>query len=327
MNFLKNFILFIVSLCLVIVLAEFVVRFAFSDITSTANMQTWFGQRWKAEHVTLNSLGFRDVEFSSPKSNAVYRIAVIGDSFAYGQGIPVSKRFSNIIEQTLNKSDARYEVLNFSLPGKTVLDELNILQKMVLPLDPDFILVQWLPNDFQGQPVARGPGRTHLFSNTTLHRTARDNSALYFLLDNQWLNMNQSLGNDNFSYAENLMAPFRSPGSEEFQTAFQPMVDLLATLQASGKDFALLLHPLLLPDLGRDYLMQPMHDLVLEECRKVEARCIDLTPRFEAYGADYDFTRLWVNRFDQHPGAEANQLVADYILNELASEAWSYTSE
>jgi hypothetical protein len=331
MNFLKNFILFIVSLCLVLFLAEFVVRFALADITSTANMQTWFGQRWKAEYVTPNSLGFRDVEFSPPKPDGVYRIAVIGDSFAYGQGLPVSKRFSNIIEQTLNTSGSRYEVLNFSLPGNSASSEVHIMQKIVLPLDPDFILVQWLPNDLITASIVRGPGKPNLISNTAWHKKARANSALYFLLNNQWFKLSRSLGINNFSYGENLMTPFRDPGSEEFKTAFQPMTDLLAGLQASGKDYALVLHPLLQPDLGRNYLMQPLHDLVMEECRKVEARCIDLAPQFVAYGVaygvDYDFTQLWVNRFDGHPGVEANQLVADYIIQELGSEAWSYTSE
>jgi hypothetical protein len=326
MNFLKNFILFIVSLCLVLILAEFVVRFAFKDITSTANLLTWFGHRWKAEHVTLNSLSFRDVEFISPKPDGVYRIAVIGDSFAYGQGLPVSQRFSNIIEQTLNESGSHYEVLNLSQPGSSSSGELYILQKIALPLDPDFILVQWLANDFL-RPSTGLEASINLFSNATLHKKAIDNSALYFLLNNQWFKLSRSLGIHNYSSTENLLAPFRDPGSEEFQAAIKPLTNLLAALQASGKEFALVLHPMLKPNLGKNYLLQPLHDIALEECRKVEARCIDLTPRFAAYGEDYDFTQLWVNRFDGHPGAEANQVVADYIIKELGSEAWSYTPE
>jgi hypothetical protein len=69
-----------------------------------------------------------------------------------------------------------------------------------------------------------------------------------------------------------------------------------------------------------------MHEVVMELCREAGARCLDLAPAFRSLGPDFDYTALWVNRFDAHPGARANRLVADYILQELAPDVWSHSS-
>ena len=120
MNVVKNLLLLIVSLIFVLLLGEFTVRVALGGITSTANMQTWFGKRWQRDYVTLNELGYREREFELEKPPGVYRIAVVGDSFAYGQGLPVEERFSNLLEAKLNsRGEQSYEVLNFSVPGLT----------------------------------------------------------------------------------------------------------------------------------------------------------------------------------------------------------------
>jgi hypothetical protein len=327
MNFLKNSLLLIVSLILVIILGEMAARFVFRDITSTANMQTWFGMRWKAEYVQYNDLGYRDKEFTAEKEAGVYRIAVIGDSFGFGQGLPVADRFGDIIEAKLNQSGVRAEVYNFSLPGQTTQNELDTLQESVLPLNPDFILVQWLPNDFERQSETWVPRRVRLVSDYKLHLKLRNSGVLYFLIDNLWFNLRPFFGYENFDYADNLLSPFQDPESEVATISFQPMVDFIAALNASGIDFAIALHPLIRNDLGDGYTMQPLHDLVSAECSRANASCLDLTPPFAAYGAEYDYSRLWVNRFDGHPGKEANQLVADYVLQHIGQESWEYAPD
>jgi hypothetical protein len=327
MSFFKNFLLLLVSLIIVVVCGEFVVRVAFDGITSTANLQTWFGSRWK-ETVELNSLGYREKEFDNEKPEGIYRIVVIGDSFAFGQGLPVEERFSNIIEQRLNQHGQQYEVLNISRAGQGTADELVVLKEVVLPLDPDFIIIQWLPNDFRdGLRVWRTSELPRLISNPDLHKKLQRNSALYFLLNNQWLNLRPLFGGEIFNTAEEMMLPFLNPGSEEEQLTTQPMVELLAALNDSGKDFSVILHPLLLPEMGREYQMQPMHDAVIQRCQNVGARCLDLTPIFVALGPDYNFKELGVNRFDMHPGSDANQMVADYLLQQLGPEFWGYRPE
>jgi hypothetical protein len=98
------------------------------------------------------------------------------------------------------------------------------------------------------------------------------------------------------------------------------MADMLSVLQGSGTEYAVVLHPMLSEDLGADYELAPLHAAVLQACATVDAVCIDLTPVFAELGPDFDFTSLWVNRFDAHPGSAANKMVADYLVEVLGPE-------
>ena len=324
MNFLKNFLLFVVSLVVVLVLAEFVVRFSLNDITSTSNMQSWFGTRWKNEFVVKNSYGFREKEVAPEKPADVYRIVMLGDSFGFGQGIPAEDRFSNLIGAALNESGKNVEMLNFSFPGATSMDQHKILEDKVLPLSPDFVLIQWLPNDFEDQQERWKTKTKPLIPNDRWHRELQKTSALYFLINNQWIQIRQAIWGPEASYQDQLLEPFSEPGSEAYRTAVQPMIDFLATLNETGIDYALVLHPMLQPNLVGDYPMAQLHELTLSMCRDADATCLDLSPVFQELGPDFDMTSLWVNRFDPHPSSEANRMVADYILAELAPAAWGY---
>jgi hypothetical protein len=321
MKFVKTTLLFICSLLLTLVLAEFVVRWALDDITSTANMQTWFGKRWKTDHVDFNSLHFREKELVAEKQDGVNRILIIGDSFAFGQGIPIEDRFGNIIERELDTSIKQFEVLNLSKPGANTAEELATLKEVGLPLNPDFILVQWLPNDYQTAAQTWGTSeRPRLYSIAGLQKTLSRKSALYFLLENQWNNLKPMAGENYTAYDDNLLAPFQNPSEEEYQLTVRPMLDLLTTLNASGIDYAIALHPMLMPEMGQSYRLQPLHDATQTLCRTAEARCFDLLPAFLTLGPDYNYGSLWVNRFDPHPGSQAHQIAADAILQEIGAE-------
>ena len=56
------------------------------------------GRVWGTD-VAINSAGFRDRDYSVKKPAGVYRIAVIGDSIAFGNNLPVDDTFSNQLEQ------------------------------------------------------------------------------------------------------------------------------------------------------------------------------------------------------------------------------------
>jgi hypothetical protein len=67
---------------------ELGVRLLYRDLTTTSPIESWFGLRWKEEHLRCNRFGFRDGEFSPRKPPGVYRIVVVGDSFTARWGSP-----------------------------------------------------------------------------------------------------------------------------------------------------------------------------------------------------------------------------------------------
>src|SRR5437870_6304289 len=95
-----------------LVAAELLARFQFRRAQSSGRAGDFIARRGGGPSYRSNSLGFRDREVP-PKSPDRYRIAVIGDSFAWGQGVEERDRFSNLLEEFLGP---RYEVFNFGRP-------------------------------------------------------------------------------------------------------------------------------------------------------------------------------------------------------------------
>lgn len=111
------------------------------------------------EPLLISSLGMRDHEYSPRKPAGVTRIAVLGDSYTFGNGVALSRTFPKVLEQRLGgrAGAARYEVMNFGVKGYDTAQELATLREVALPLDPDLVLVAYFLNDV-GDPERFVPG-------------------------------------------------------------------------------------------------------------------------------------------------------------------------
>ncbi|MDA0321192.1 MAG: SGNH/GDSL hydrolase family protein [Verrucomicrobia bacterium] len=96
----------------------------------------------------INRFGMRDQEYALQKPANTIRIAVIGDSVAFGHQIPVEDTFEHLLEDKLNAtSDVHFEVLNFSVVGYNSRQEEIVLKDKVLPFEPDYLLIGVCLND------------------------------------------------------------------------------------------------------------------------------------------------------------------------------------
>jgi lysophospholipase L1-like esterase len=109
------------------------------------------------EALAVNSFGMRDREYPLAKPPGVTRIAVLGDSYTFGNAVPLAKTFVKVLERDLNDAagSARFEVMNFGVKGYDTSQELATLREVALPLDPDMILVAYFLNDV-GDPERFG---------------------------------------------------------------------------------------------------------------------------------------------------------------------------
>jgi len=95
---------------------------------------------------SLNSKGFRDDERPVLKaSNNIYRIIVLGDSFAWGCGVEQDEVFVKLLEKMLNsdKPDARYEVFNMGINSWGTAQELLCLKNEALAYKPDLVILEY----------------------------------------------------------------------------------------------------------------------------------------------------------------------------------------
>lgn len=94
--------------------------------------------------ISINSYGFRDHAFSFEKPDHVCRIVALGDSFTFGQGVPIESTYSKQLEQLLNEKkdgDRKYEVLNAGVQGYNTVQEALVLRRRILPLKPNFLIL------------------------------------------------------------------------------------------------------------------------------------------------------------------------------------------
>jgi hypothetical protein len=289
------------------------VRLLFRDLTTTSPIESWFGLRWKREHLHRNRFGFRDADFSLRKAPGVYRIIAIGDSFTTAMGIPEEERYTERIEAALRARRGPAEVLNFANPWAELDDHVETLRRAALAADPDFVLLQWYPNDFeigkQGQPRPRP-----LAPWPALHRALFAHSALYAVLDLQWAWLQVRIGLTR-DYAEYMRERFADPGGEASRRAVGALRDFVALSREAGVPMAIVLFPQLSDRQGADDPLAFLHERVLAVCAEESLPCVDLREVTAAWAGRSELLR--VNRFEHHASALLHRLAAERLLETL----------
>ena len=110
----------------------------------------WFRREGEA-YIRINSAGMRDMERAKAKPPDVYRIAVLGDSFAEALQVPLEQTFWHQLEGRLaacpELSGRRVEVLNFGVSSYGTGQELIALRSRVWDYDPDLIVLTFTPSN------------------------------------------------------------------------------------------------------------------------------------------------------------------------------------
>jgi len=105
---------------------------------------------FKGVPVRINSHGYRDRERTLEKPPGTWRIAALGDSVAFGWGVPQEDVFTWKMEERLNQrpDGYTYEVFNFGVPAYNTGQEVSAFENHVLAFDPDVVLMVIVDNDF-----------------------------------------------------------------------------------------------------------------------------------------------------------------------------------
>ena len=111
--------------------------------------------KFQGVEVRTNSFGHRGPERSVEKPADVFRLALLGDSFAFGWGVDEDKSFASVIERELppllSPQKKRVEVINFGVPGYSTFQEVAQFLEQGWQFSPDAVLVYFVENDF-GMP-------------------------------------------------------------------------------------------------------------------------------------------------------------------------------
>lgn len=163
--------------------------------------------------IKVNSLGWRDKEYSIEKPENTTRIIVLGDSFVFGEGVEENESWTNILEETLNqnpKKETNYEVISMGIGGYTTDSEFLHYKNKGIKYNPYLVILGYLPgNDIAGlattqwvetdnenlptkivepevyvdeQGRRRNSGNVGTFASTGIHKFLNRNSYLYIFV-------------------------------------------------------------------------------------------------------------------------------------------------
>lgn len=100
--------------------------------------------------VETNRFGLRGPEIRRKKPPRTYRIAGLGDSHMFGQGVGQNEFYLALLQRQLNacaENGWRFETLNFGTPGYNTVMEVGTFEYRALAFDPDLVLLHFIGND------------------------------------------------------------------------------------------------------------------------------------------------------------------------------------
>jgi len=245
-----------------------------------------------------NSLGFRDKEWSVEKAKGAFRLIVLGDSFAWGQGVEEENTFPRVLESLLNERQC-VEVCNSGRSGLNTVQEVELLEDHLLVYDPDFVLLQFCLNDAEeeGYSLPRLlPARAaRAFGWSYLYFAARFAYSRALIALGRWPDYHEYISEQYL------------PNSESWQ-ACQEAVSRLAQLSAQkGFGCAVVVFPIF--ERTRPYTFLEETSQIVDAAVEAGLPVPDLFPVYE----DWDFDELAVSRYDRHPNATAHRVAAEAL--------------
>jgi len=275
----------------------------------------------------VNSHGFRDRERALEKPPDGYRIAVVGDSCAFGQGVALEHTLPAELERRFAElvPAPRVEVLNCGIYGYNTRQELALLRQRVIAFAPDLVVLLFNYNDVTprdplhiGRPAearwiarlglaSRAPGTEERLLDRGLW-AVRKRSRLADVACDRLLKSLRARG-------------IRSVVRAHFEDGSRGWLDTSASLAAAaelGREHGFALHLALLPDMQT--LASP--GLWHAEEAKLRRACAELAIPFHALGpavAGWPSAELVVHpRWDAHPNPRCMRLFAEQLLLDLA---------
>ncbi|MCE9613333.1 MAG: hypothetical protein K8T26_03600 [Lentisphaerae bacterium] len=277
-----------------------------------------------------NSLGYRGPEFADGPTGGVLRIAFIGDSNVFGEGVKfqdtVSERLASILNRQTAGAGVRCVGENYAVPGYNAVQNWVTFDQVVWPTRPDVVVLGCSLNDAEGPQFlfdsATGAIRRHdqawqlfcdQFEALPRWRFVRA-SRLATLV---WQCVNRS------RLASALVAHYRElygPGNPHWAPNRSRAQRLVSACASNGVPLVVVLFPVL-EHLDGDYPYGSLHASwreAIEGRLGTNGMLLDLLPVFQGRAG----ATLWVHPTDSHPNEMANVLEAGELAARIEGSAW-----
>jgi lysophospholipase L1-like esterase len=261
---------------------------------------------WAVES-RYNDLRFRDVP-PAPKEVGRYRVVVVGDSFAEGQGVRAEHTVARVIEDGLSEAQpGRFEVRNC---GRRGLDLPELMEGFgaALQYEPDLVIYALVLNDAVRPPEFQA--RQTYINDWILDRERLPDEAVDppGLLRSRTFDLVADriaawrVGRETTRWYLDMWGEGNPQGWERTQELIRDM-DRRSNRQ--GARFLVTIWPLFV-GLEEPYPFASAHDTIGRFCAGAGIPVHDLLPVFRGRRS----SELWVHPVDRHPNEVAHRMAA-----------------
>lgn len=253
-----------------------------------------------------NADGYLGPDYALQRPAGVFRIVMIGDSVAMGQGLQPNESLGVLLQNELNllKVDGidRFEVMVMAVSGYSTSQEIIVLENNALRYSPDLVVWSYVLND-PAHPVyhnANGAMGEYYYK-PGIHLVDFVQRRLFQLREQ---NLSQACEEEfhlllHCAYWSEVESNVRHIGS---------------TLQAEGVPGVFMIHPIFPHTGGYDsYQLEGLHVRLRELAQVAGLAPVDLLPVFSPH-EPASLAQHTADGLDPwHPNANANRMAAGYL--------------
>lgn len=285
------------------------------------------------ETYKINHAGMRDKDYSFDKSASVYRIAVVGDSFTFGQGVELGATIPKQMEGLLVLKKVTAEVMNFGVVGYNMWQYNTLLEKKIIPYHPDIVILCLFQDDLGAcSPPYRDPsewsganpfddkGSSGIIAHFALGNLLRNGNALFeyqyryrrghsYVKDIEARKRTWGPGNPTDRNYRMMTGKAGQETYSEFEAAFARFVSF-------ARDCGAGVLTVMIPDSVqlREPTMQAVNGIVERRCASLGVPFLDVTPVLEA---DSDPSSLYLFPLDAHNSPKGLRVISQAIVERL----------
>lgn len=297
-----------ISCILVLSIVEGYFRYVYDESDGLGFLQV--NKRWFQRHVVYNNFFKRDKDFKIEKPAGSIRIGVIGDSIAFGQGIPnVHNRFSNILEKKLQASKINAEVYNLGTPGVDTHEEIKMYDDLSI-FNFDIIIWQYYLNDIQ-PPIKDDIAQIiqkNTISNKTLDILSKNSAFFDFAYWRLSSKYSKTFSQLDIHYFKMYNDASILNSHEEELTKF------IRLLKEQNKKIVVIIFPLI-ELLGPNYPAAQIHTNLDSYFKSQKMEVIELLD----YLRNSNSKELIASRFDTHPNEKVHKLAAEKLYEQIST--------
>jgi lysophospholipase L1-like esterase len=247
----------------------------------------------------INRWGFRGPDWQRTKTPGRSRVAVLGDSFTFGEGVKVEDTFCARLPALLEPGIGReVEVLNLGTSAWTTTDEIHYLEQQGLEFEPDLVVVVYVLND------ADTAGGLNLWEN---FRRKYEPAALRHSHFASWVFARIGRRVIGRWYVDHLVEKALA-ADDRWKRSFELLATGQRLAQARGADFVVAIFPFMY-ELNDRHPMAPVHRMIADHCIRSGIPVVDLLDAFRGQ----DYPALWVHPSDQHPNEIGHRIAAEAL--------------